>query len=76
MNEYGHYHSYLLRLWQVSKGGRLVWRISPENTHSHEQHGFPDLKALVKFLRTDLKNLNGSDKYSDKDKEGDLEGTE
>ncbi len=43
--------SYVLRLWQVSEGGRPVFRISLENTQTRERRGFTDLEALLAFLR-------------------------
>ncbi len=44
--------SYVLRLWQVSEGGRPALRISLENTQTRERRGFTDLEALLAFLRS------------------------
>ncbi len=51
MNKKSYYQSYLLRLWQVSEGGRPALRISLENTQTRERRGFTDLEALLTFLR-------------------------
>ena len=44
------YLSYLLRLWQVSCDGRLVWRASLESAKTGERTGFLSLEALYAFL--------------------------
>jgi hypothetical protein len=54
MTESPRYQSYLIRLWQVSEGGRPALRISLENTHSRERRGFTDLDDLLSFLRNAL----------------------
>ncbi len=51
MNKISRYQSYLLRLWQVSEGGRPAIRISLENTQTRERLGFRDLEALLAFLK-------------------------
>ncbi len=51
MNKTSHSQSYLIRLWQVSEGGRPALRISLENTQTRERRGFRDLEALLVFLR-------------------------
>ncbi len=51
MNKISRYQSYLLRLWQVSEGGRPALRISLENTQTRERRGFKDLEALLVFLK-------------------------
>ena len=43
--------SYLLRLWQIESQGRLVWRASLQEARSGERRGFPDLEALIAYLR-------------------------
>ena len=50
------YISYLLRLWQVSSGGELVWRASLENPHTGERRGFARLADLVAFLEEEMRN--------------------
>jgi hypothetical protein len=44
------YLAYLLRLWQITSDGNLVWRASVESPHSGERRGFADLQALFAFL--------------------------
>lgn len=44
------YRAYLLRLWQMRSGGRLVWRASLEDPHTGERRGFASFKQLVAFL--------------------------
>jgi hypothetical protein len=44
------YLAYLLRLWQITSDGNLVWRASVESPHTGERHGFADLQALFAFL--------------------------
>jgi hypothetical protein len=46
-----HYISYLLRLWQVCSGGRLIWRASLERADTRERRGFTSLDNLFEFLR-------------------------
>jgi len=45
------YISYLLRLWQIESQGQLMWRVSLEEARTGERHGFPDLEALIAYLR-------------------------
>jgi hypothetical protein len=45
------YISYLLRLWQITEKGRLVWRASLESPGSGERAGFGSLPELYRFLR-------------------------
>jgi len=45
------YLSYLLRLWQITSGGELVWRVSLEDPRTGERIGFANLEALFAFLR-------------------------
>lgn len=44
------YFAYMLRMWEVSNEGKLVWRASLESPHTGERHGFADLEALFGFL--------------------------
>jgi hypothetical protein len=49
-----HYRAYLLRFWEERREDpRLpgVWRFSLEDPHSGARTGFPNLEALVVFLR-------------------------
>jgi hypothetical protein len=48
------YLSYLLRLWQASSGGELVWRASLESPHTGERQGFSSLAKLVAFLEEQM----------------------
>ena len=50
------YLSYLLRLWQASSGGELVWRASLEDPHTGERRGFACLAELVAFLEEEMKD--------------------
>jgi hypothetical protein len=50
------YQSYLLRLWQTSNAGELVWRASLESPHTGQRHGFASLDALLAFLRQQMNN--------------------
>ena len=50
MDRQHNYLAYLLRLWQVTSDGNLVWRASVESPHTGERHGFADLQALFAFL--------------------------
>jgi hypothetical protein len=43
--------SYLLRLWQIESHGQITWRASLDEAQGGERHGFPDLEALIAFLR-------------------------
>ena len=45
------YLSYLIRLWQISSEGELVWRASLESPHTGERKGFASLDGLLDFLR-------------------------
>ena len=49
-----HYLSYLLRLWQVRDGERLVWRALLERPGSGERLGFATPEALFDFLRAEV----------------------
>jgi hypothetical protein len=58
------YQAYLLRLWQVRTGGKLVWRATVESPHTGERQEFADLTGLFAYLerRTaglDLIELSG-----------------
>ena len=50
------YLSYLLRLWQASSGGELVWRASLEDPHTGARRGFACLAELVAYLEEEMKN--------------------
>jgi len=45
------YISYLLRLWQIESQGQLMWRASLEEARTGERRGFPDMEALIAYLR-------------------------
>lgn len=57
ITEQRRYISYLLRLWQVSRGGELVWRASLESPHTGERQGFVNLADLITFLETEMENI-------------------
>jgi hypothetical protein len=44
------YYSFLLRLWQIRSGGKVVWRASLESAQTGERCGFADLASLFAFL--------------------------
>ena len=50
------YLAYLLRLWQVTDAGKLVWRASLEDPHTGERLGFASLEALIAFLGEQIGN--------------------
>jgi hypothetical protein len=41
----------MLRLWQTTRDGDLVWWASLESPHTAERHSFVDLESLFDFLR-------------------------
>jgi hypothetical protein len=43
--------AYVLRMWRVSDGGRLVWRVSLQDVRSGERLGFACLDEACSFLR-------------------------
>ena len=45
------YISYLLRLWQGTSGGELVWLASLESPRTGERRGFARLDDLLDFLQ-------------------------
>ena len=45
------YYSFLLRLWQIRSGGKVVWRASLESAQTGERCGFADLASLIAFLK-------------------------
>lgn len=53
------YLSYLLRLWQASVDGELVWRASLESPHTGERLGFADVESLFAFLDAETKGFSG-----------------
>jgi hypothetical protein len=48
------HRSYLLRLWRAGNGNAPQWRLSLEDTRTHERQGFNDLPSLVAFLEHQL----------------------
>ena len=49
-----HYQAYMLRLWQVRVGDRLVWRASLEIPGVECRMGFSDLESLFAHLQEHL----------------------
>lgn len=45
------YHSFLLRLWQAGGDGKSVWRAALENPLTGEKRAFPDIAAMMDYLR-------------------------
>ena len=58
LNEQRRYLAYMLRLWEVSNDGALVWRASLESPHTGERHGFADLEALFGFLEEKAERMS------------------
>ena len=52
------YLSFLLRLWLAGDGGQPQWRASLEDTRSGERWGFPNLEALINFLKMKIELEN------------------
>jgi hypothetical protein len=50
------YLSYLLRLWEASSGGELVWRASLEDPHTGERRGFAGLGELIAYLEGEMRD--------------------
>ena len=50
LEEAHEYYSFLLRLWQTSSRGNVVWRASLESAQTGERCGFADLASLIAFL--------------------------
>ena len=48
------YTSYLLRFWCAQKENGRAWIVCVQSTATGEQRSFPDLDALVQFLRDEL----------------------
>jgi len=45
------YHSFLLRVWEISDSENRHWRFSIENTRTKEIAGFESLDKLIGYLR-------------------------
>jgi hypothetical protein len=48
------YFSYLLRMWQVTRGRDQVWFASLEDPHTGNRHSFTSLEGLFAFLETQI----------------------
>jgi hypothetical protein len=51
------YKAYLLRFWEERSQQMALpplWRFSLQDPHTGHRHGFPNLEALVAFLRVEL----------------------
>ena len=58
------YRAHLLHFWEVRSqcpGRPATWRYSLEDSETGQKHGFPDLEALVVFLRAKLGGECGGD---------------
>ena len=54
-------YSFLLRLWEERSDARAeasTWRYMLERVGGDERHMFPDLEALVTFLRAEIERGN------------------
>ena len=56
------YVSYLLRLWQTQRKGKLVWRASLESSTTGERQGFAGLADLCAFLEHETAQLDQNEK--------------
>jgi hypothetical protein len=54
------YLAYLLRLWSSEQEGRRIWRASLESAHDSERVVFPDLEALIVFLRQRTEQMDST----------------
>jgi hypothetical protein len=52
------YLSYLLRLWQASVDGELVWRASLESPGTRERFSFTDPGSLFAFLNAQTRQFS------------------
>ena len=50
MSNHREYRSYLLRLYQASRAGKVVWRASLEDPHTGVRLGFSSIGRLHEFL--------------------------
>lgn len=60
------YISYLLRLWLVHEEVGPVWRASLTSPHTGERQGYPNLDALITFLRTEIEAAQAAQDDSDR----------
>ena len=59
------YQAYVLRCWEMRSqypDRPATWRFSLENSQTGEKRAFPDMEALVTFLRTHLDKNAGENK--------------
>jgi len=59
-NQPSKYYSFLLRLWKVNQGGRVVWRATIENPHTKEIIGFETVQDFTEYLER-LLEINRSE---------------
>jgi hypothetical protein len=52
------YRAYLVRLWRVRSGGKLVWRATLESPHTGERHAFAELPQLFAYLERKTSGLD------------------
>ncbi len=50
------YHSYLLRIWQVTENHKVGWRASLEQVETGVLQAFPSLEALFTYLEETTKD--------------------
>ncbi len=46
------YHSFLLRLWEAKRNGRIVWRCSLQSARTRQLVNFDSLDSMVSYLLT------------------------
>ena len=54
------HRAYLLRLWRAGNGNASQWRMSLEDTRTHERHGFNDLASMLAFLEGQIAQTDSS----------------
>ena len=61
------HRSFLLRLWRAGNGNAPQWRMSLEDTQTHERQGFVDLAGLVVFLEEQIRSTMQSHLHPNED---------
>jgi len=59
------YLTYLLRLWQVSDRGTLVWRASLERANPNVRLGFSSLDELCHYLYEQTAAISSAERRTD-----------
>jgi hypothetical protein len=51
------YLSFLIRLWQVSRGDERIWHLTLDNPHTRQHWNFASLEELKAFLQEQMEQL-------------------